>query len=177
VRDPFLHSSDEPAPLVPGHSVRYVWPEGDGELALIRSEVQEGGKGLFVVHSPYDRRVKVLIEAYYPEDIRPEYYEGQLDPMRKAEYGDGRLVCIAEVGRWVGEIPRHVVETLKRNNRNARSELKRKASAYDRRLEMDRLQKDEEEVIHAEYEEAVRNAEIETHWAAQARSSNYIGGN
>jgi hypothetical protein len=139
MRDPHIRYPDDPGPLAPDATtvrlgLRYSWlPGDDPDVQRLRCEVQEEGRGLFVLAAG-DTGVKVLVEAYYPEDIRPEYYHTSLDRYRKHEHDMGRLVAINEIFSWVGEMHPLHMEEIRRNNRNARKDLKREHNpdAYER---------------------------------------------
>lgn len=129
MRDPHIRYPNDPAPLVVSqmghHDLRYSWlPGDDPDVQRVRNEIQEEGHGLFVV-ALGDTGVKALIEAYYPEDIRPAYYKLHLDRHRKHDHDMGRLVAVREIFQWLGEMHPLMLEEIRRNNRNARSELRR----------------------------------------------------
>lgn len=169
----YLRSNNEPAPRLAGRHARYRWPLDDSEQRLIEAEIQEGGKGLWVLLSPVQDNVKVLVEAYYPEDIRADYFKNQLDPMRRVDYQDGHLVTVAEVAQWVGPLPKELIYQIRKNNRNARKELRRKSTAYDRELEMKRLQEEQEKPIFDAYEDQYQYAAREHRRAAAPKISTY----
>ena len=116
----------DPGPLVAGQAIlRYtLCDRDDPDVQRIRQDVPHEGRGLFVVRLG-DTGVKALIEAYYPEDIRPLYAKRHLDRFRLADLKMGRLVAVAELWKWVGEMdPRRIME-IRRNARNVHSHLKR----------------------------------------------------
>lgn len=163
MKDEHVRYPDDPGPLVPGtRDLRYQWlPGDDPDVQRIRSQVAEGGRGLFVVGMG-GTGFKALIEAYYPEDIRSEYYKKSLDRIRKVEYNMGRLVVIQEIAQYVGELHPLQIISLRRNHRNARKELKRAFDAQAFKKELaDSHEKDEEPALK-EWTDFYTNAVIDT---------------
>jgi len=141
-------------PWIPGLAARFEWADPDDpDIATLRAEAQDGGPHLFILYTPvtlHASRVKVLAEAYYPADMQAATWE-MLDPRQHADWQDGRLIVISTVPlkgtfRTNGNRPGSVnaffrlttdmMEELRRNNRNARRELKRKASAVYHKQEL-----------------------------------------
>jgi hypothetical protein len=141
--DPHIRYPHDPAPVVPGAKpeaavertrpvyisreeiLRFSWPDRyDPDVQRIRTEVAEGGKGLYIMRMG-GTGVKAVVEAYYPEDIREKYFLKNLNRFQKTDYCMGRLVAVNVLFQYVGEIhPAHILE-IRRNHRNARADLKR----------------------------------------------------
>lgn len=172
-RDPQIRSYEQQPPLIPGSRFRFEWPDyDDPDVYRIRTEVQEGAPGLYVLRSP-DRNMKAIVEAYYPEGIRHSFYENELDPYRRADYQDGNLVVVHVWRVITREIDNRILDEIRRNNRSARSDLKRSASAHDRLLEM-RNRREEEETASVEVREFLdmyTDAALETRKAMRIRNT------
>lgn len=129
-RDPLVRFPHDPAPYIPGSLVRYHWCDDfDEDVALLRENLQEQGKGLYVLRWGED---KVVAEAYYPEDIRPEFFKLELDPYRQDDYRRGRLVVVGYPLNRGGDPQkvgcdglRPILTVLRRGNRNSRQALRR----------------------------------------------------
>lgn len=121
----------DPPPIVPGRTHRYaaLLDRRDPDVRRLRDEVQEEGKGLYILRM--DENVKSLVEAYYPDEISAAYAKRWLSPPQLHDMGMGRLVVIAELGSYTGEIPDRIILNLRKNNRDARRDRKRKLSALD----------------------------------------------
>lgn len=161
-RDPQIRDYNESPPLVPGSRARFRWPEkGDRDVERIRSDVQSGAPGLFVLGMPDGQR-KAIVEAYYPEGIRSAFYESELDPMRREDHQNGRLVAVNVLRVFEGDLDQRLIAEIRRNNREARSDLARTSSAHSRRLAIE----DEHEAEFAreadEYGDAYAHAAMET---------------
>jgi len=153
-------------PWIPGKAARFELPDrGDPDLALVRGGVQEGAPGLYVMYLPFTvggAKVKCLVEAYYPEDLRPDTWN-EVDPRQRTDWVDGRLVALHTIdiagtfkvgGSTMGSVYAFMnlnevmIEELRRNNRNARTELKRKSSTHARELELrNAIEANEEKII------------------------------
>lgn len=176
--DPLVRYKNDPAPLIPGTLLRFRWPSDPHDTEAVRSRVQERGRGLFVLEAPMPAGgtpVKVLAECYYPDELRVHYRREGLDPFREADARMGRLVCVntlplrgtTRIGKGHGSfhgytrLTEGMVLELRRNNRNARAELKRSSVGSYRKLELrDALDADDEEV-YDEWSEAYAQAYIE----------------
>jgi hypothetical protein len=168
-------------PLIPGTTRRFYLPDDDRDQRVIEREVQQGGKGLLVVHDPSKHQypAKTLIEAYSGEDIRGHFFELNLDPMRKSDYRRGELVCVGDLTDsfvWTGDIPPIYIEVLRRNNRAARRDLKRTSHDAYRKLELEDHHARQEAAVTAEYDSHVEYAARETVKAAAPKISTYIKG-
>lgn len=158
-----LRCRDCDGPWVPGKAVRFVFPDaGDADEEMIRERVQDGGEHLFVLHLPVPRAgspVKVLAEAYYPDEMRESSWL-VLDPRQRADWQDGRLIVIStipvkgshvvggglgSVNAFVGPLDEQVIVEIRRNNRSARLELKRQSTASARKQELEDHQRQEED--------------------------------
>lgn len=175
--DPLVRHKHDPAPLIPGTLVRFRWPSDSHDTEVIRSRVQERGRGLFVLEAPRTMAgtpVRVLAECYYGDEIHPSYWK-QLDPFRTEDARMGRLVCITtlplrgtqSIGTGFGSFNGYIrlipgmVREIRRNNRNARSHLKRQTVASYRAQEMRNRRAEEEEPIYEEWAERYAQAYIE----------------
>lgn len=163
------------APLIPGTFWRFQTLDPNHDQEVIRREVQEGGPHLYVFGLPFmagGTRLKALVEAYHPWEMRPAYIEQMLDPMRMADLQDGRLIAINTipvrgttalplgVGRvhaFVRLTPQMVTE-IRRNNRNARGHLRRTHSKVDWKLEHARVKEEEEAPIFEDFADAYEDA-------------------
>lgn len=171
MRDPHIRYPNDPAPLWPGtKDVRMIMAPGDDpDVQRIRREIQNEGKGLFVVYAK-DTGLKALIEAYYPEDVRPHYFKDWLDPYRKYEHRLGRLVCINhQVIGWAGELHGLLIEEIQRNNRNARRDLRRSHSKVGHRIALENKLAEEERIAYDRFEQFYTNAVIDTHKFGMAK--------
>lgn len=164
-RDPLIRSYADRPPLVPGSLTRFRWPEpGDPEVRMIRERVQESGKGLYILRAPYPD-AKVLVEAHYPNGMRPHYIDNHLDPYRKEDVQMGRLVVV----RVFDDIKppdqpldmRHIRE-IRRNNRNARGDLRRQSSGHARRLALEDRRRKEEQPVFDRWNSFVKQAKADT---------------
>lgn len=137
-QDPHLRYPNDPGPVVMGQKdLRYAWaPPGDPSTLKLRQDGPEEAKGLFVVYMG-DTGLKSLVEAYYPEDIRPEYYRLSLDPVRRSELQLGRLVVINEMWSFAGELTDQDISDIKAGSRNTRSELRRSHSKFLHQLALE----------------------------------------
>jgi len=161
--DPMIRDRHDAPPLVPGSAIRFKWPQPfDSDVEKVRTGVQERGRGLFVLRAPFGE-AKCLVEAYYPHEITANYAESVLDPLRFADMRQGRLIVVGnprfretmKVGEGVGSFrvlgPKGVTPTLleevRRNNRNARSHLKRNANPMYAKQELN-------DIIHQREQEA-----------------------
>lgn len=167
-------------PFVPGTRLRLREP-GDRSLQqMVQDNVQEGGVGLYLFALPFvarnGLRPLVLAEAYFSSDLRSGTWN-QLDPMRRADWQDGRLVVLktlslADTFQIGGSSPGAVnafwrltypmLEEVRRNNRSARADLKRTSTAYDRSLELANAQEADEAPIFKAWDELVEDAARET---------------
>lgn len=175
--DPMVRHASDPAPLIPGTLLRFRWPSDPSDTEVIRSTVQESGRGLFVLEAPMPAggtTVKVLAEAYYPEDVRASYFEN-MDPFRKADSSMGRLIVVStldlkgtiQVGSGVGsffgyiDLTSPMLDEIRRNNRNANSRLKRNASREYWMQERENLREAEEAKVFDEWAEAYTHMYLE----------------
>jgi len=138
MHDTHVRYPEDPGPLVGGQGhLRYtLCDRNDPDVVRIRQDIPHDGKGLFVARLG-DTGVKALIEAYYPEDIRSAYVAHQLDRYRVMDYKMGRLVAIAEIFKWIGEIDQRRITEIQRNARNVHSELKRNHDAGSHKIALD----------------------------------------
>lgn len=144
-RDPHIQHPHDPAPYVPGSPNRFRWPDPhDPDVEAIRRGVQEEGRGLYVLLAPWGDG-KCLVEAYYPEGVRDLFASTRLDPFRKTDLQEGRLVVVGiprlretiKVGKGLGSfrvmspagVTATMLEEIRENNRNARAHLRRNAPA------------------------------------------------
>ena len=87
----------DPAPYIPGQNTRFTWiDDNDPDVVRMRRDVAEGGHGLWMFGME-GSDARVVAEAYYPEDIRNEYYKNHLDRYRRHDYNMGRLVAITVI--------------------------------------------------------------------------------
>jgi len=161
--DPLIRRTDDPAPWVPGMAARFEWPDGSCQdsVDMVRERVDGGGVGLYVLRLPFTLAgtpLLSLVEAYYPDQIRDGSWR-MLDPRQKADYQDGRLVVLFNpplegtfvMGRGTGSlnvctrVTEGMVTELRRNDRAARSDLRRSSPASYRRKELDEMHRQEEE--------------------------------
>jgi hypothetical protein len=103
---------------------------------MIRNNVQEEGRGLFVFPLPTGEG-KCVVEAYYPEDIRGDYAATGLDPYRRHDMGDGHLVIIHILWTLAREITWNHIAEIRRNNRTAATGLRRMAPASYHLLDLE----------------------------------------
>lgn len=169
--DPHIRSYRESAPLIPGTRTRFRWPEhGDNCVQRIRAEVQEEGRGLFVLQMPAGSR-KAIVEAYYPEGIRSAFYEAELDPARREDVGAGRLVVVHVWRILSGPVDSAIVAELRRNNRSSRDDLSRTSTASNRRLELERAEEATEDAAFAEFRDAYADASLQTAGLTKIRNT------
>jgi len=171
MHDRHVRYPNDPGPMWPGMPhVRFTLAErGDPDLVRIRQEIQEEGKGLFVAYAG-DTGAKALIEAYYPEDLRPAYIATHLNDTMKYEVGMGRLTVInANLFNWIGEIDPRTLKEIQRNNRNARRELRRSHSQVDHNLDFARDLAAKEKKAYDRFEDFYTNAMIDTHKFGMAK--------
>lgn len=176
-------------PFIPGTRTRFRSPGPRvRELErMMRERVQEGAPGLYLFEVPARELAGTpmfsLVEAYHPEGIRNP--ERSLDPYRLSDYQAGNLVAVGTVGlqssmrfgSGLGSV--YVLTTLtdrdfeelRRNNRNARAELKRRSSAHARAKELRGRVDAEEAETYREFEDEYANAVKETHWAMKPKVS------
>lgn len=90
-------------PFQPGTDpVRYeTLPETDPDSVLLRSEMQEGAPGLYVMWCPV-RRLRVLVEAYEPWEL-PEQYREPVEAWLPTDAGGERLVLTKQLNPWQAE--------------------------------------------------------------------------
>ena len=132
--DPHIRERYADPPLVPGTIRRFSWPEPyDPDVVMIRNNVQEEGKGLFVLPLPIGEG-KCVVEAYYPEDIRGDYALTGLDPYRRHDMGAGHLVVIHILWTLARELTWPQIAEIRRNNRSLNRDLKRMATASYQKL-------------------------------------------
>lgn len=189
--DPLVRHQNDPPPLIPGTTARFRWPEaGDPDVARIRERVQERGRSLFVLRLPMGP-LKVLAEAYYPDELRPAMWE-QLDPARRSDWQNGRLVVLAtipvqgslRIGQGKGGVYaiHHVtdpmLDEIRRNNRNARQDLKRHSSASARKLALEDAVASQEKAVYDEWSDLYEAAYRESleYALGKPRVSMYSGG-
>lgn len=185
MRDPLIRSYDATPPFIPGlDPVRFRWPDRrDPDVRRIRERVQDGGVGLYVLIDPRDPLgKKCLVEAYYPEDIRPEYAKPDrvaietdygteyvtmsdgLNPYQHEDFRTGRLVAVAVIMRYNGELDDKDISDIRKGNANARQSLRRHAPASVRKANMRRKKQEEQDQRDEEFyqiadrfDEEVRN--------------------
>ena len=167
--DPMVRYPHDPAPLIPGSLHRFRWPRDSHDTEVIRREIQDRGRGLFVLEharTVAGTPLKVLAEAYYGDEIRPGYFQN-LDSARQEDARMGRLVIVAvlplrgtfRVGKGLGSFPAYLwltgdmIEEIRRNNRSARSDLKRQSSAVHRRQALEDIQRQKDERVLDEFAE------------------------
>jgi hypothetical protein len=168
--------------LVPGTLTRFRWPDPyDDDVRRIREEVQEEGRGLYVLVSPWNDRVKVLVEAYYPVDIRERYFPW-LEPAQKVDARMGRLVVLFndltgddEPLCWRGDLDPRVIVNFRRGNRNARAKFKRNTCASYLAQALADMHEQEEDAAFAPYGELYEDAFNETRKYLQPKVSFYTG--
>ncbi len=158
--DPHIRERFVEPPLIPGLLQRFSWPDPfDDDVAMIRSNVQDDGRGLYVLPLPVDG--KCVVEAYYPEDIKADYAATGLDPYRRHDMGLGHLVVIHIIWTLAREITWNHIAEIRRNNRQAVAELKRMSCASYHVLDLTEDHESHEKVILDRfgdwYEEAVRD--------------------
>lgn len=174
--DRHIRRPHDPPPFIPGTNVRFEWPDADDPcVKMIRERVQEGAPGLFVLCTP-GSRIKVLAECYYPDEMRDATWT-MLDPPRKADWQDGRLVCVTTIpvrgsfnlggGRRgsfhaIREVTLPMVEELRRNNRAANSNLKRSSTASNRKQALEDAENERFEEASQEFADFYTNAYLDT---------------
>lgn len=174
--DGMIRRSHDPAPFVPGTVIRFEWPDaGDPCVKMVRERVQEGAPGLFVLRIP-GTPFKTLAECYYPDQMKPGTWS-TMDPFRRADWQDGRLICITTVpvrgsfniggGRKgsvhaIREVTDQMVTELRRNNRNARSELKRSSTAGNRKKALEDIEEKRFEEASQEFADFYTEAYLDT---------------
>ncbi len=132
--DPHIRERYVDPPLVPGTIRRFSWPEPyDSDVVMIRNNVQEEGRGLFVLPMPFGDG-KCVVEAYYAEDIRSDYAANGLDAYRRHDMGSGHLVVIHILWTLARELTWNHIAEIRRNNRSLNRDLKRMAPASYQRL-------------------------------------------
>ena len=160
---------DDIGPWIPGKASRLEWAEpGDPDQLLVRQGVQENGAHLFVMYLPVrvgGSTVKTLVECYWPDEMRAGSFN-QLDPRQREDFKQGRIVVWSSVelegtirlgGSQVGSInvfwslSNPMIEEVRRNNRNARSELRRSYSGTDLMLEIERDQEKKEDALMSDW--------------------------
>jgi hypothetical protein len=148
-KDPHIRGYADQPPLIPGLRMRFRWPDWyDENVVQIRTKMQENGRGMFVLKTPQGDNA--LVEAYYPIDIQASYC-AHLDPIRLADFADGKLIVVGDdLGparrplRWSGRLEDSIITAMRRCNRNARSDLKRQVNPTYTKLELeDRMAQDE----------------------------------
>ena len=149
-------------PLYPGILRRFDWPlEYDDDVQMIRTNVQEEGRGLYVLPLSASVGGKCVVEAYYPEDIHSQYAESGLDPYRRHDMGLGNLVVIHILFTLARELTWNHLAEIRRNNRAVSSDLKRVAPASYHKLDLMADHEAREAVIINRfadwYEEAIRD--------------------
>lgn len=170
-QDPHIRSYRESAPIVPGTRIRFRWPEhGDICVQRIRTEVQEEGRGLYVLQMPAGSQ-KAIVEAYYPEGIRTSFYEAELDPARREDVGAGRLVVVHVWRVLSGPVDSTIIAELRRNNRSSREDLSRTSTASNRRLELEHAEEATEDAAFAEFRDAYADASLETAALTKVRNT------
>lgn len=166
-RDPHIESYRESPPLMPWTATRFRWPDKyDPDVETLRSNAVQDGQGLFILKPPHDfPRERLLVEAYYGRDIRPEYHETVLDPMRKSDARQGKLVVIHvhDNIKPPGEPldMRHIRE-INRNARNARSHLKRQSNAGYRQSEIESKREAEDREVYSRFAQIYTEARMDT---------------
>jgi hypothetical protein len=162
MRDPQIRSYADSPPLYPDPrgTHQYGWPDvSESDVDLVRSFMQEGGRGMFVLRAPTrgtaGQEWKALVEAYYGDEIRPGFFERDLVDPQRQDSRDGKLVVVSELKRYFGHLTSADLMEFKRNNRSSRRDLRRHASAASRERELRQLIEEEAE---AEYREAADEA-------------------
>lgn len=182
-RDPHVRSYADPGPLVPGVWVRFRWPEPyDDDVRRVREDLQEEGRGLFVLRAPFLDSVRCLVEAYYPEDIRQAYFERELDPLRRMDCRMGRLVVVGNdlaPGRrpamWRGPLDPRIVTALRASNRSARADLKRQVSPLYFKQALQDVNDREEDLLLEEWTDQYAEAFLDTLEYQKPKVSMYGG--
>lgn len=182
------------APLIPGTSVRFVEPDHQFAQRFVRDRVQDGGAHIYVYALPFvlgGARPLCLVEAYEPVLVRPGYLN-QLDPMRVADMRDGNRIAIHTLSLrgtfrvggtrpgavdafWPRDLDERMTDEIRRNNRNARADLKRTSSGYDRSLELQNADEAEFAAVAKPFGDAFEDAWSDTMDFAMGtpRSSGY----
>lgn len=164
-RDPLIRNYHDRPPLVPGSLTRFRWPdEWDEEVRMIRERVQERGRGLYLLKAPYPD-AKVLVEAHYPLGMRDTYIEHHLDPFRKEDVRLGRLVVIRvfdDIKPPDQKLNMNHIREIRRNNRNARGNLKRQSSGKHRKLEMEDRRRQEEKPVFDRWNNFIQQVKVDT---------------
>ena len=154
--DPHVREPRQEPPLMPWTPMRFEWPEaGDSEVRRLRTEMPEEAKGLFLLVPPYGHG-KVLVEAYYPDEIEDHYARDWLDRWRTADLAHGRLVAIKvhdDIKPSDEPLNQEHIRELCRNGRNLRGDLKRTARASYREDELDEINDTEESVVYDRFVE------------------------
>ena len=169
--------------MVPGSAKRFRWPQpGDPDVYRLRTEIQEGAPGLFLLY--LTTGVGVLVEAYYPDEWKPSQV-GHIEKYTRSEIANGRLGAMGirffifngfDSGEYGVPVPLeegsngttikmkrgNVFAEVRRNNRNARSELKRAYDRYAWELEEGDLQTAAERGAEDRLDDAFQNAVRET---------------
>lgn len=116
-----------------GAYIRFRWPLPlDPDVDMIRRTFPEGGRRLYVLRDPYDDAIKYLVEAYYPDEVRPNFYSGIMSEVQQAAHGFGEMTLggndLAPGSSplaWRGRLPRprlySVLEGHRKIHRRTRS--------------------------------------------------------
>jgi hypothetical protein len=171
-KDPHIRNYNAPPPRIPWSLKRFDWPDRyDADVERIRNGVQNEGLGLFVLRTPDNR--KAIVEAYYPELIKPRFYETMLDPARQDDLHNGVLVVV-DIWRILdGPIDGKIIDEIRRNNRNFRSDYFEVGSSHSRKLELQR-RRDEREMNQPEvrrFLDAYADAGLETNKLRKPRNT------
>jgi hypothetical protein len=141
--------------------MRWRWPlPGDPRVAKMRRRVQDGGRGLYMLRPPPRLEpagggdTYCLVEGYYPDELGSAYWR-QVDPWRREEWRMGRMVVL-NTGWYKAPTVFNARDTdfdllldeVRRNNRNARRDLRRQVhEPYARQAMANRQQEEEDEVL------------------------------
>lgn len=159
-----VRGRDVDGPWVPGAPVRFEWlPEDHPDEKMVRERVQDGGVNLFVLRLPVSiagTDVKVLAVGFYPDELQSASWH-MCDPRQQVDWNLGGLVVLktlelngtfefggghlGSVNCYMGPLTDEMIAEIKRNNRNARQDLKRKMTASYLEQEIRNAKEAEEE--------------------------------
>jgi len=193
LRDPHIRFPNDPGPLLPGTQKRLRWPTRDNpDVFRVRQGVQESARGLFLLSM--QSGIQVLAEGYYPEDWQASQSRN-IDRFTLNELQQGRLGIMGirffifnGLDSAVYGIPANIEDggpikmkigdvllEVKRNNRQARSLLRRTYDVASWKLEEATDRESEEESILARIADASHDAMNQTEKAmGKKRGSIFI---
>ena len=180
MRDPHLRQTHDGV-VVPGSDMVLEYPSPfDPNVQRIRSEVSEHGAGLYVFYARMgERRVPVVAEAYYPDEMRDPMAETIVDGLRAQRFRDGALTIISfppyvhtqEVGSGLGSlriapggVTGAMITEINEFNRSTQKRFRRTSSEAQRARELHRVREEEEDAAIREigYYDAYFDAALET---------------